>query len=330
MNPIYFFELSGEAGDMPREEAISCAYAETGGDVEVVFFGPGYVIMRLPSDSLPFISKRLALTRSIGKYLGSFAPENISEFVPENLQDGTFAIRGKRFRGMMSDIDSQKIIRRVGDIFSKNNPVDLDNPDIIVHMFMSDKIHFFTEDYKPVTNLFEKRKVSERPFFSPISLHPKYARALINLTGAVKGSTVLDPFCGTGGIAIEAAEMGMKVMISDFDPHMVAGTAENMHFYNLELSDSDILDIGDITRKWSDVDIVATDPPYGRSTRTGGENLDMMYSRSLKSISEVLRPGGSAGVIFPKKVSSEHLTLEKILCQRVHGSLTRHYHVYRK
>ena len=79
MNPIYFFELSGEAGDMPREEVISCAHAETKGDSEIVSSGPGYVIARLPSDSLPFISERLALTRSIGTYLGSFAPEDVDD-----------------------------------------------------------------------------------------------------------------------------------------------------------------------------------------------------------------------------------------------------------
>lgn len=330
MNPIYFFELSGEAGDMPREEAVSCAYAETAGDVETISHGPGYVILRLPSDSLPSISERLALTRGIGKYLGSFAPEDVDSFAPGNLPEGTFAIRGKRFRGMMNDINSQKIIRKVGNIFSERNSVDLDDPDIVVRMFMSDKVHFFMEECRPVTDLFEKRKVSERPFFSPISLHPKYARALINLTGAVRGSTVLDPFCGTGGIAIEAAKIGMKAIVSDFDPHMVAGTAENMHFYDLELADSDVLDIGEIAERWSDIDVVVTDPPYGRSTKTGGEDLSGMYARSFKSISDVLRPGGGAGMIFPEKTDTEHLTLDRVLPQRVHGSLTRYYHIFRK
>jgi tRNA (guanine10-N2)-dimethyltransferase len=218
----------------------------------------------------------------------------------------------------------------VGNLFSKKNSVDLKEPDIVVRMFMSDKIHLFIEDYKIETNLFEKRKVGERPFFSPISLHPKYARALINLTGAKRGSTVLDPFCGTGGIAIEAAEMGMKAIVSDFDPHMVAGTKENMEFYGMKLHDSDVLDIGDISERWTDIDIVATDPPYGRSTRTGGEKIDHIYARSLESIADVLRPGGCAGIVLPHEISSERLTIQQILQQRVHSSLTRHYHLFHK
>ncbi|HKM13647.1 MAG TPA: THUMP domain-containing protein [Candidatus Methanomethylophilaceae archaeon] len=330
MNPIYFFELSGEAGDMPHAEAMNCAYAESGKECSVFASGPGYIIMELPPDSIPFISHRLALTRSIGRYLGSFEPGKLSEMAHSNLPDGTFAIRAKRFRGMMADVDSQKIVRDVGNIFSKNNSVDLKEPDIIIRMFMSDRVHLFIEEHKIESDLFEKRKVGERPFFSPISLHPKYARALINLTGAKRGSTVLDPFCGTGGIAIEAAEMGMKPIVSDFDPHMVAGTRENMEFYGMILHDSDVLDIGDIAEHWSDIDIVATDPPYGRSTRTGGEKIDHIYARSLESIADVLKPGGCAGIVLPYEITSDRLSIQQILLQRVHSSLTRHYHLFRK
>ncbi len=330
MNPIYFFELSGESGDLPEAEAISCAKAESGGKAVKASSGPGYVTMETPPDSLPFISKRLALTRGIGRYLGSFEPDDMSGFTPGDLPGGTFAVRAKRFRGMMADADSQKIVRKVGDIFSKRNSVDLNEPDIVVRMFMSDRVHIFIEEYKTEVDLFEKRKVSERPFFSPISLHPKYARALINLTGAVRGSTILDPFCGTGGIAIEAAEMGMMALVSDFDPHMVAGTMENMEFYGLKLHDSAVLDIGDIAERWSDIDVVATDPPYGRSTRTGGENVDHMYTRSMSSISDVLRPGGRAGVVLPHKFETQYMSLQDVYPQRVHSSLTRYYHLFRK
>jgi len=330
VNPIYFFELSGEAGDMPHAEAINCSNVESEGSSRTFASGPGYIALELPSDSIPFISHRLALTHSVGRYLGSFEPGKLSDLAPMNLPDGTFAIRAKRFRGMMAEVDSQKIVRDVGNLFSKKNSVDLKEPDIVVRMFMSDKIHLFIEDYKIETNLFEKRKVGERPFFSPISLHPKYARALINLTGAKRGSTVLDPFCGTGGIAIEAAEMGMKAIVSDFDPHMVAGTKENMEFYGMKLHDSDVLDIGDISERWTDIDIVATDPPYGRSTRTGGEKIDHIYARSLESIADVLRPGGCAGIVLPHEISSERLTIQQILQQRVHSSLTRHYHLFHK
>ncbi len=48
----------------------------------------------------------------------------------------------------------------------------------------------------------EARKVTHRPFSLPISLHPKLARALVNLARVPMGGVLLDPFCGTGGILL--------------------------------------------------------------------------------------------------------------------------------
>jgi len=194
---------------------------------------------------------------------------------------------------------------------------------------MCDRAHVYIEEHVTETDLLEKRKVGERPFFSPISLHPKYARALINLTGVKRGGTVLDPFCGTGGIVIEAAEMGMKAMASDFDEEMVIGCRENMDFYGLALHDFDVLDIGDIGDRFHDVDAICTDPPYGRSTKTGGEEIAEIYRRAGEALPRSLKPGCRAGVVLPFAMEFPTMELEGMYLQRVHGSLSRHYHVFR-
>ncbi|MDR0887730.1 MAG: methyltransferase domain-containing protein [Candidatus Methanoplasma sp.] len=329
MNPSFFFELSGESKDLPTAEAVRCIEAETT-EHEILATGPGYLIASFPEEFLNAIADRIALTHSIGRYLGVYEPDDPSSLSDVELPEGTFAIKGKRFEGMMKDVDSQKIIRNAGALLSKKNQVDLKNPGILVKMQMCDRVHLFIEERSIEKDLLEKRKVGERPFFSPISLHPKYARTLINLTGAKKGSTVLDPFCGTGGILIEAAEMGMKAIASDFDEEMVIGCRENMDFYNLKLEDFDTMDISDIGDRFENIDVVATDPPYGRSTKTGGENISKIYDRAMQSIPEVLVPNGRAGMIFPHEVQSETMILENIYRQRVHGSLSRHYHIFRK
>ena len=70
---------------------------------------------------------------------------------------------------------------------------------------------------------FEERKVQHRPFFSPISLHPKLARVLVNISAIKRDETLLDPFCGTGGILIEAGLIGAKVIGSDIEEKMIEG-----------------------------------------------------------------------------------------------------------
>lgn len=313
---------------MCSAEAKKCIQAETD-SLNLISEGPGYIIANIDENKIPFIADRIALTHRIGRHLVSFEPEKI-DLDSVELPCGTFAIKGKRFEGMMRNIDSQNLIRKIGGILSENNDVDLKHPDTQIIMLMSDKVHLFISEKEIDRNILETRKVGERPFFSPISLHPRYARALINLTGAKKGSTVLDPFCGTGGIVIEAAFMGMKAMCSDFDEEMIAGTQENMDFYGLRLHDMDVLDVSDIHERFGEVDAVATDPPYGRSTCTGGEDIESIFSRGIRSISETLRPGGSAGIVLPHPIVSDRMELDSMYVQRVHGSLSRHYHVFNK
>lgn len=328
MAPQYFFELSGESKDMPPAEIAGCLRAEAD-QYEIVTEGPGYLIASFDSQFFPGVAERLAMTHSCGRYLGAYDPDDLSGLENAELPPGTFAIRAKRYKGMMKDVDSQGLIRRIGGVLSVHNDVNLKEPDTVVRLQMCDRAHVYIEEHVTETDLLEKRKVGERPFFSPISLHPKYARALINLTGVKRGGTVLDPFCGTGGIVIEAAEMGMKAMASDFDEEMVIGCRENMDFYRLALHDFDVLDIGDIGDRFHDVDAICTDPPYGRSTKTGGEEIAEIYRRAGDALPRSLKPGCRAGVVLPFAMEFPTMELEGMYIQRVHGSLSRHYHVFR-
>ncbi len=325
----YFFELSGESKDMPPAEAIRCMEAEAG-DFRIIRQGPGYLIAEFDESALDGIADRIALTKSIGRYLGTYDPDDVSNLEDAELPEGTFAVRGKRFEGMMRDFDSQGVIRRIGGILSKKRDVNLREPDFTIRMQMCDAPHLYIEEKVIDRDLLEQRKVAERPFFSPISLHPKYARALINMTGVKRGGTVLDPFCGTGGIVIEAAEMGMRAIASDFDPEMIDGCRENMMFYGLELADYEVMDIGDIGERFHDIDAVCTDPPYGRSTKTGGESIDVIYRRAGAAIPDVLAKDGRLGMVLPYATEFDRLNLENLYIQRVHGSLSRHYHIFNR
>jgi tRNA (guanine10-N2)-dimethyltransferase len=313
---------------MPLAEIRGCLKAETDA-CDIVATGPGYVVASFEEDMLDPIADRIAMSHSIGRYLGEYTPDDISGLANIELPEGTFAIRAKRFEGMMRDVDSQALIRKAGGLLSKHNDVNLRDPDIVVRMQMCDKVHLYLEERVTETDLLEKRKVAERPFFSPISLHPKYARALINMCEVKRGQTVLDPFCGTGGIMIEAAHMGMKAVASDFDEEMIIGCQENLDFYGLKLHDFDVLDIGDIADRFPEMDAVCTDPPYGRSTKTGGETIAKLYHRAGDVIPKCLKKGHKAGIILPYSLEIEGMEREQMFEQRVHGTLTRHYHIFK-
>ncbi|MDR0198819.1 MAG: RsmD family RNA methyltransferase [Methanomassiliicoccaceae archaeon] len=324
----FFFELSGEHPTMPAAEAVACASIF---DAPIGYFsGPGYTIIRFDDRYFADVADRVALTQKMGRHLGSFDASDPSLFENIAIPGGTFAVRARRYEGMMRNVDTQDLTRKLGKMLSKDNDVSLNDPDIEVRIFVSDKVHVFVCDADTDRTAFESRKVSERPFSSPISLHPKYARAAVNLTRVKKGETVLDPFCGTGGIVIEAASMGMRVIASDLDEKMVSGCMENMEHYGLRLHDSDVLDIGGISDRFADVDAVVTDPPYGRSTHTAGEDIASIHGRAICSVSECLRDGGRSTIVLPYELRTDVMAVEDVFVQRVHRSLSRHYHVLSK
>jgi tRNA (guanine10-N2)-dimethyltransferase len=133
---------------------------------------------------------------------------------------------------------------------------------------------------------------------------------------------MLDPFCGTGGILIEAEMLGMHVVGSDFDPMMVHGCRQNVTQPDLMLSDATHLPFGNNT-----IDAVVTDFPYGQSVcikKT--DTMANLYADALDEIYRVLKVGHRAVVVTHKDISdivASPMTILQRHEQRVHKSLTR-------
>src|SRR3990172_6912219 len=168
------------------------------------------------------------------------------------------------------------------------------------------------------------------PFFHPTTLHPRYARALVNLSRCPPGGRLADPFCGTGGILLEAALCGLQARGADVSPAMVAGAAETLEEFNVKAE----LSVGDVglLAHWEGVRAIATDPPYGRAASTQREPLPDLYRRFFAVAAEHARRGAAVAVIVPSSemvdVGREFLHLEETHVLRVHRSLDRHFCVF--
>jgi tRNA (guanine10-N2)-dimethyltransferase len=330
----YIFELSKEHSTIPQSEVISCLQAE-GYKYQVIESNTDVAIVDIlcDTDELKNISSRLSHSFSISRMVFSSSPDlmKVKLLALKNTIDdsGSLAIRCKN-RSLL--INSDSIVKVLGDIYTVNRTVKLQNPDVEVRAIITDSMLYvgvkkFTIDRKQ----FEKRKAQFRPFFSPISLHPKLARALVNLSKIKKGQTLLDPFCGTGGILIEAGLIGVKTIGSDIDNKLVMGCKENLNFYNIKDYDLFCTDIGNISGYVSKIDAVATDFPYGKSTTTKGEEIKSLYSRAFDSISKILKDGGKAVIGIPDKslleLRKDSLEIKAIYPVKTHNSLTRYFTV---
>ena len=81
-----------------------------------------------------------------------------------------------------------------------------------------------------------------------IAIHPstmdsKLARCMVNLSRAQKNKLLLDPFCGVGGILLEAASIGCKVIGCDVSKKMALGSYMNLKSYKYTPSGIIVSDI---------------------------------------------------------------------------------------
>ena len=323
----FLFELSGEHPTLPLAELLATARAECPNH-KFICSGPGYAVLEVDELKMPAIAERLALTHRIGRFLGYWRGGLEGTL---SIPDGSVALRVRRFGEHGRDLDIESVTRSIGKHISSGRRVDLTHPDIMVRGLVSDHLLVHMNLFEVDRAQYDLRKVKERPYFSPISLHPKYARALVNLTELRPGQTLLDPFCGTGGILIEAALLRLRPLGSDLSKEMIEGCGRNMEHFGLTTGKLEAIDIGSILDTFGNVDGVATDPPYGRSTSTNKEELGKLYSRSMTSMRDVLVPGGRMAIMFPRHVDvPEGLSVEQSHLQKVHRSLTRYYSVMRR
>ena len=116
---------------------------------------------------------------------------------------------------------------------------------------------------------------------------------------------ILDPFCGSGTILLEAAKMYPQARIAGSDKVVVCveGARENVRAAGFDSRVSVVhADARDLAETWpaASVDAVITNPPFG--VRLGKKtDFEHLYDRFLRGIEHVLRPGGRAVFLGGKR-----------------------------
>jgi tRNA (guanine10-N2)-dimethyltransferase len=332
-NHTFLFELSGEHESLPLAEIAGCLEAQ---DLKFTIKtrDSGVLILDAPEMDIKKIERRLALSHYIDSYLFFCELNEISDIKePIEIDEGSFAVRAKRIQSAHKHIDLKQVERQVADLVKGECVVDLENPGNEIRVILSNKLYVGKKLVTIPRNTFEERKVQNRPYFSPVSLHPRLARALVNLSRIKEGQTLLDPFCGTGGVLMEATLVGAKTIGSDIDERMVKGANENLSSLNIE-SELFCADISEVKDRVAEVDAIATDPPYGKAATTNREGVFSLYKRAFEAFSDILKPGSYASVVLPDleliEMGKEYLTLKESHSMKVHRSLTRHFCVFKK
>lgn len=305
----------------------------------------GLVILRdIPEDRIDLynetLTRRLGYTHEVHQLIMKSSPERLSEDIPsinwpEYISE-TFAVRVKRLN---SQIDTVATERKAGALILDNCngiKVKLREPNSLVRMVASkNDIYIAIEKFKLNKKHFVESKPHKRPFFYPGSMSPKLARCMVNLSRVTEGQLLLDPFCGTGGILIEAGLIGCKVVGSDIYWKMKNGAAINLDYFGITDYRTFNLDVREL-KMYEKVAAVVTDPPYGISTSTGDIEGDNIFKEFFISIYDNMRDDAYLCMASPHYVDLKPMADEvgfEIVEQygiKMHRSLTRIISVIRK
>lgn len=143
-------------------------------------------------------------------------------------------------------------------------------------------------------------------------LPPKIARTLINLSGIkpVKNKILLDPFCGSGRILVEAMELGFQVIGSDISKDQLEQTKANLESLEFDsnryqLFQSDATQIKKLI-PLNSIDLIITEPFLGRPNPRPDripdliKGLEKLYLGALKSWLPILKKKAVIVMIFPQ------------------------------
>ncbi len=129
-----------------------------------------------------------------------------------------------------------------------------------------------------------------------VTLRTNIAYCLLIMARLTGTETVLDPFCGSGTIPIEAAAAfpNLRILASDRSDEAVEGARANATAagiaHRIEFSRLDVFELSRAHAPGA-IDSIVTDPPIGVRL---GRNMDFLgfYRRFLCQAFVVLKPGG--------------------------------------
>lgn len=257
--PESFFVLSKEHLELAIDEVISIAKTYDRFSKFKIFSN---VIIVQSSIPLEKISSRASYVKISGKVLKKLSNLFLDQ---ENflalMNAKTFACRVIDISNKRKPIEELEIV--MGNMISKFSKakVDLRNPEIIIYLIIDKSYKFFGFSMN-IKNI----KIPIKPLKHPHELDRKLCRVMVNLLGLKEGSTLCDPFCGTGTILLEAENIGIKTIGIDYDKKMCVITKKNTkaNNFNSKIINADYSYLKILENSY---DGVVTDIPYGRGSK---------------------------------------------------------------
>jgi tRNA G10 N-methylase Trm11 len=202
----------------------------------------------------------------------SDSTEMVSEYLKKRFHSERLKVTEKRFTGFVRGLEDDFVRRPSSNL--------LDEEYFVFNDFFGKIVQKC--NYKEI----EKRDMQKPIRREELSISPRIAKIMINLSEIKENGTLLDGFCGIGVILIEALNMGIKSIGIDKDNEAVLGAKKNLEWfkfpngsYRLMNNDSSKVVIGS-------VDALVSEPDFGETLKKIPEKREA--ERMIKKFEDLM------------------------------------------
>ena len=118
-------------------------------------------------------------------------------------------------------------------------------------------------DYKEL----ERRDMQKPVRREDLSISPRLAKIMINLSEVKENGTLLDGFCGIGVILIEAIHMGIKSIGIDKDNEAIVGAKKNLEWCKFPTGSYRLMNNDSTKTVVGSVDVLVSEPDFGQTLK---------------------------------------------------------------
>lgn len=340
-----FFLLSGEHRSLPFSE-LKSIFAADGVKYRILEELTQVLRAEVGIKSIKAVEFRSAMTRICGLELfncDAVFTEIVQKMHSVSLEEfmkpsESFAVRTRRIQGAAPHLIRAELERKLGELILKkvrDTKVNLKSPQKTFFGILTENRFVFGLKIAEIpTRPFFERSPQKRPFFHPTAMPAKLARCMVNLAQPKNGELVLDPFCGTASMLVEAGLIGCRVLGFDVQLRMVKGSLQNLLHFGVRPDGMVVADAKHLPV--NKADCVVTDPPYGRSATTLGWTTKQIVESFLSTVGEPLLKGQRICMASPKSIKIDDIGRElgfkhvESHFVYVHRSLTREIAVFER
>ncbi len=333
----YFAYVSGENSELARAELDSLIRIRDS-KASLTWTGP-LVLIETHCEPSSFLVDRAAMIREAGSVIaeGNSSDDTLNWIQDDVLRTNvdssdSFSVRSKSLTG------SREIERREGLTLLLGERirhvtrarVSLESPDVKILVVLTPSKTLVCKSRESLLRrVLRLREPGKKAFFHPSMMNSQLARAMCNIAGIQPGNSVLDPFCGAGGILCEITALDARAIGMDLNWRLLRGALTNLS--EISLGDSSLIqadtNLPPIGKQ--KLDCIVTDPPYGRISSTRGAEANRLVRAFLERTPEMIRNGGrlcisgSSGMGLGDMVGELGFDVAYRIAVHVHSGLTR-------